>query len=283
MSEIFRVTRAELFKLVRRPAAWVLLATAVLLSQVFAYLIPYLGYRGGGSDMLDGSSPEEILASTLPAQLVTNTIGGFPVFAGALALVLGALMFGGEYGWGTIKTLFTQRPGRVSVLAGQVAALAVVLASSVAIMFGFGAITSTAIAVGENEPTAWPSVLDLLQGFAAGWLILLMWACLGAVLGVVLRGVALPIGLGVVWVLGIENLISAMAGSMLSALEPLRDVLPGVNAGSLVSAVIPPGMVEAPPGVSTSVDGGRALITLTAYVLVCVAVAIWSSRRRDVV
>jgi len=197
-----------------------------------------VGYRGGGSDMLDGSSPEEILASTLPAQLVTNTIGGFPVFAGALALVLGALMFGGEYGWGTIKTLFTQRPGRVSVLAGQVAALAVALASAVAIMFGFGAITSTAIAVGENEATAWPSVLDLLQGFAAGWLILLMWACLGAVLGVVLRGVALP---------------------------------------------IPPGMVEAPPGVSTSVDGGRALITLTAYVLVCVAVAIWSSRRRDVV
>src|SRR5680860_196652 len=119
MSEIFRVTRAELFKLVRRPAAWVLLATAVVLGQVFAYLIPYLGYRGGGSDMLDGSSPERILASTLPAQLVTNTIGGFPVFAGALALVLGALMFGGEYGLGTIKTLFTQRPGRVSVLAGQ--------------------------------------------------------------------------------------------------------------------------------------------------------------------
>ncbi len=283
MSEIFRVTRAELFKLVRRPAAWVLLATAVLLSQVFAYLIPYLGYRGGGSDMLDGSTPQQILASTLPAQLVANTIGGFPVFAGALALVLGALMFGGEYGWGTIKTLFTQRPGRVSVLAGQFAALAVALTVAVAIMFGFGAITSTAIAVGENESMAWPSVLDLLQGFAAGWLILLMWACLGVVLGVVLRGVALPIGLGVVWVLGIENLVSAMAGSMLSALEPLRDVLPGVNAGSLVSAVIPPGMVEAPPGVSTSVDGGRALITLTSYVLVCVAVAIWSSRRRDVV
>ena len=35
-----------------------------------------------------------------------------------------------------------------------------------------------------------------------------MWATLGAMLGVVLRGVALPIGLGVVWVLGVENLIS---------------------------------------------------------------------------
>ena len=53
-----------------------------------------------------------------------------------------------------------------------------------------------------------------------------------------LRGVALPIGLGVVWVLGIENLVSGMAESVLSALQPLRDVLPGVNAGSLVTAVM---------------------------------------------
>ena len=39
--------------------------------------------------------------------------------------------------------------------------------------------------------------------------------------------------------LGIENLVSAMAGTMLSALEPIRDVLPGVNAGSLVAALTP--------------------------------------------
>jgi len=43
----------------------------------------------------------------------------------------------------------------------------------------------------------------VIQGFGAGWLILVVWGSLGAVLGVALRGVALPIGLGVVWVLGI--------------------------------------------------------------------------------
>ncbi len=110
-----------------------------------------------------------------------------------------------------------------------------------------------------------------------------MWASAGAVLGTLLRSLALPLGLGVVWVLGIENLVSAMAGSVLSALEPLRDVLPGVNAGSLVSAVAPAGIVEAPPGVTSTVDGGRALLTLAAYVLVCVGLVVWSSSRRDVV
>ena len=39
------VVRAELFKLGKRPAAWVLLAAAAVLSQVFGYLVPYLSYR----------------------------------------------------------------------------------------------------------------------------------------------------------------------------------------------------------------------------------------------
>ena len=49
------------------------------------------------------------------------------MFAGALALVLGALMFGGEYGWGTVKTHAHPAPGRVSVLGGQLVALGVAL------------------------------------------------------------------------------------------------------------------------------------------------------------
>lgn len=283
MSEVLRVSRAELFKLARRPAAWVLLATAVLLNQVFAYLVPYLSYRGGGSDMMAGATPGQMLASALPEQIVVNTIGAFPVFAGALALVLGALMFGGEYGWGTVKTLFTQRPGRAAVLAGQFVALMVAVLTGVVVLFAAGALTSVGIALAEDQSTAFPAPFDLLDGFAAGALILLMWASVGAVLGTLLRSLALPLGLGVVWVLGIENLVSAMAGSVLSALEPLRDVLPGVNAGSLVSAVAPARIVEAPPGVTSTVDGGRALLTLAAYVLVCVGLAVWSSSRRDVV
>ena len=61
------VVRAELFKLVRRPAAWVLLAAAAVLNQIFSYLIPYLSYRSGDPSALrGGSTPEQLLASTLP-------------------------------------------------------------------------------------------------------------------------------------------------------------------------------------------------------------------------
>jgi ABC-2 type transport system permease protein len=73
-----------------------------------------------------------------------------------------------------------------------------------------------------------------------------------------------------------------MAGSMLSALDPLRDVLPGVNAGSLVAAITPERIGPSAPGVSTSVDGARSLLTLAVYVAVCAGLSLWSYRRRDV-
>lgn len=284
MSEVINVARAELFKLVRRPAAWTLLAASAVLSQVFGYLIPYLSYAGGDSGPMEGASKESILASTLPDQLVSNTLGGFPVFAGALALVFGALVFGGEYGWGTVKTVLTQRPGRTAVIGGQFVALTVATAVGVLILFALGSLSSMGIALAQDRSIDFPSLGDLALGYGGGLAIMLMWASLGALMGVLLRGVALPIGLGVVWVLGVENLITGVSSSVLTALQPLRDVLPGVNAGSLASAVMParPTGIDAPPGMNSYVADGRALVTVACYVAVCLAVAMWSYRRRDV-
>jgi len=277
------VVRAELLKIARRPGTWVLLGAATVLNQVFGYLVPYLSYRSGDTgDMFEGAPAEAVLASTAPDQLVGTTIGAFPVFAGALALVFGALVLGGEHALGTVKTLLTQRPGRLSVVAGQVVAVVVSLGVAVLVLFALGSTTSYGIATAEGLPVDWPGAGALAQGFAVGLLVLSTWALLGGVLGVLLRGVALPIGLGVVWVLGIENLVSAMAGSLLSALQPLQDVLPGVNAGSLVSAAMAERLVEPPPGVVSTVAEPRALATLLAYAVGSAMVAAWVTRRRDV-
>ncbi|HET9290535.1 MAG TPA: ABC transporter permease, partial [Actinomycetes bacterium] len=116
------------------------------------------------------------------------------------------------------------------------------------------------------------------------WLIMGMWCGLGAVLGFAFRGVALPVGLGVVWVLGVENLVSAVADSLLTGLRPLRDLLPGVNAGSLVWSLAPGGGAsgEPPPGVIDAVSGGRASIALATYVLGFAVAGALLARRRDV-
>ena len=105
---------AEMLKLYKRPAAWVLLLVTLVLSQVFNYLVPYAGYLSADNERV----AEQILARTMPENLISNSIGGFPMFAGALVLTFGAVSVGSEYGWGTLKTMLIQRPGRLSVYAG---------------------------------------------------------------------------------------------------------------------------------------------------------------------
>lgn len=280
---MYDVMRAELFKLRKRPSAWTLLAAALVLNAIFSYIVPYMSYTSGDtSGFMEGMSQDQILAGMMPDEIVPNTIGAFPVFAGAFALVLGAMAAGGEHGFGTVKTLLTQRPGRVPVIGGQLAALVVAVAVGVAVLFAVGIATAVGIGLAEGRTLTWPSVATLVQGYAAGVLVMTMWAFLGAMLGHVMRSVALPIGLGVVWILGVELLVSSMATSMFSGLEGVRDVLPGANAGSVVSNWIDTTAGEAPPGVGEFVSFDRGLLTLALYLVVGAAVTLVVTRRRDV-
>ncbi|TDU83528.1 ABC-type transport system involved in multi-copper enzyme maturation permease subunit [Kribbella voronezhensis] len=275
--------RAELLKLRKRSAVWVLFAAGLVLSVVFGYVLPYLGYvTGDGNQQTDGIPRAEVLRGVLPERVLDNTVGGFPVFAGALALVLGAVVIGSEYTWGTLKTILTQRPGRGSLLAGQFLGLFTAIAVWVLGIFAACSLCSIGIAVGEGADLNWPSPLELLQGLAGGWLVLTVWCLAGAALAVAFRNIALPIGLGVVWILGIEALLAGLVSSLLPSLEFLSDAMPGANAGSLVYAVTGMASADAPPGVREAVGGDRALLTLLGYALVFIAVAAFTTRRRDV-
>ena len=276
---------AEILKLRKRPATWILLGVVLALTQLFGYILPYSSWLTSDQNFqTQGLNPQAVLAGTLPGELVPTSLGGFPVFAGALALILGALVTGSEYGWGTMQTALTQRPTRLAVYGGKLAALAASTLAIVAVTFALNATVASVIATIESRPLDYPSLAELAKGVGSGWLILSMWAGLGALLGFTFRGVALPIGLGVVWVLGVENLVSAVADSLLTGLRPLRDVLPGVNAGSLVWSLAPGGGAsgEAPPGVIDAVTGGRATLALALYVAAFVAVGALLVRRRDV-
>lgn len=137
--------------------------------------------------------------------MVAYTIGGFPIFAGALALVLGA----------------------------QLSALVTILLGWVLAIFSACALAGVAVALAEGAPMAWPIAQQLVEGLAAGWLVLLAWGLAGALLATLFRGVALPIGLGVVWILGIETLLAAaVITTLLPDLEPVADTLPGVKRRS---------------------------------------------------
>ena len=275
--------RAEMLKLVKWPAMWVLAAVLLVLAQVFGYLIPYVGYRsGGGSGFAAGETQAQLLADILPANLVGNTLSGFPLFAGALALIIGALATGSEYGWGTLKTVLTQRVGRFSVLGGKLSAIATAILVLVLVVFGINSLWSWVIAETVGRPAEWPSVLDLTRGIAAGWLILGVWSLIGALLGTLFRSISLATGLGLVWALAVENLIRGFAG-LLGFLDAFQRGLPGVNAGSLVASLgaAPLDETGGTPGVTEVVSGTQAALVLIAYVVVLALIAGLALRRQD--
>jgi len=273
------VLSAELLKLRKRPATWLIVGIWLALNFTFAYLFPYLSYRTGSPTGPDGAAPPaQLLAEVLPANLVPNLLGGYPMFGGALVLILGALMTGSEYGFGTMKTLLTQGPRRIEVLGGILGALAVVVLVLGVANFTLSAGASSVIAATESAPGTFPPAAELARGLASGWLILGMWGLLGALAGIAFRGTALAVGLGLVWALVIENLIRGTA-ALLDVFDTVQRVLPGVNAGSLVAAL---GAGRGAPGVAAVVGGTHAVVVLAGYLAGFILVAGLLLARRDV-
>jgi hypothetical protein len=267
--------RGEAVKLVRRPAVWTLLGVALALSLTFSYLIPYAGYAGG----TDGPRAGRGLAALLPDQLVGNSVGGLPVFLGALMLILGVLTVGSEYAWGTWKTVLAQDPSRLRVYGAKLAVAVLAALAGVLAVFAAGAVVSAAIALAEDRPLHWPGGADLLTGIGAGWLIAAMWTVLGALLAVALRGVALPVGLGLVWLLAVQNLLALIAAPLLDAVATAQRALPGPNAGSLVAAL---GASPDTPGVAALAGGAQAAVVVAAYLAGFAVLGGVLLRRRDI-
>jgi ABC-type transport system involved in multi-copper enzyme maturation permease subunit len=269
--------RAELLVIRKRASTWILLAIWATLALVFAYVVPYAQYLNG--------SPASPLQDLLPQSLVGAVMGGFPFFGGVLALMLGVLTFGSEYGWGTLRTLFTQRPGRLQVFGAKLLALAATLAVFVLVVYALGAFSSSVIAVREGADTAVPSTWLLVRGLAAGWLILAVWAAFGVLLAVVARGTALAVGIGILYALVIEGLLSALA-SQVGALDNLVEFFVRANGYSLVVGlgVSSDEVGDNGPGSFSGpfVDSGQALLVLAAYLAAFLLVSGVLLRRRDV-
>lgn len=269
--------RAEIVKQSHRPAHRLLLALAVVQTITFTYLIPYAGFTGTVSGTPAG---DRGLAAMLPEQLVGNAIAGLPAFVGAFALIFGVLVAGSEYGWETWKTLLVQRPSRLALYGAKLVTVAAGLLVMVLTLFAVAAVSSVVVATVEDQPMRWPGIGSVLLGIGGGWLVAMMWGALGVLLAIAFRGVAMPIGLGLVWLLAIQNLLAAIAAPLLDWVADLQKVLPGPNAGSLAAAL---GAFEGAPGVDKVVSAGQAVTVVVAYLLVFGTVGGWLLRRRDIV
>jgi ABC-type transport system involved in multi-copper enzyme maturation permease subunit len=275
-----RSVGAELLVLRKRASTWILLGVWTLLGLLFSYLLPYLTYRGGIE--APGQSPLDAL---LPDRLADTLLGGFPFFGGVFALMLGVLAIGSEYGWDTLKTLLIQRPSRMRVLGAKLAALGAGLVPFVIVIFLAGAVASSLIAGAEGSTIGWPSAWELIRAVGAGWFVLATWAALGVLLAVVSRGTALAIGLGILYALVIEGLLSALA-SEVGWLDALVEYFLRANAYSLVVAIGVPttALVDNGPGsfFGPFVGAGQAISVMSVYAISFLVLSAILIRRRDV-
>ncbi len=272
----------EILKLRKRPATWVLGVILVLVVLFFDYYQFYSvikSLEAGGDDPTGQvTNVGQFKEYLLPGSVPVNVAGLLATFGGPIALILGALAAGGEYGWGTLKTTLTQRPGRLSVLLGKLLAVGVVVAVYSLLALGAGAIASYVMAGLFDRPVDWPSAGNLLEGLGVIWLVLAAWASLGAFLATLFRGTALAIGLGLVYGLAVEGLIFGFSDQS-RIIEAITYVLLGRNGAELANS-----LGEVPQSFSSPdpVDPAQAALVLGGYVLGLLLIAAVLFRKRDV-
>lgn len=280
MNDVVACTRAEFARLRKWPAFWIVLGTWIALNLVFAYLFNYLAYTSGSSSRMSNGQPREVLLQLmLPAAVPEVFTQGMAMFGGALMLVLGALVVGSGYGWGSWKTVFTQGPSRRAVVGGTVVSLMSVVVGLVGAAFVVDTGVAAMIGAAEHRTPTLPTAAHTLLGLATGVVILGMWTLAGALIAAIARGPALAVGLGLVWVLVVENLLRGVA-PIFSPVRALTDHLPGTAAGSAAGAMRTVGGT-ATPGVLDILSRPASFVVLAVYITVFACGTVALMVRRD--
>ncbi|HEV3232342.1 MAG TPA: ABC transporter permease [Candidatus Dormibacteraeota bacterium] len=276
---------AEVLKLRKRVAVWVLGIILLAVLGLLGYGLFYFSLKAPGvSRQLPPDEIANDLIRILPINFVAQTVGGMSQLGAALALILGVLSVGSEYGWGTLKTIFTQRPSRAQTHAGRVAALALVVALYVILAFAFCALCSAGVGAAEGDTGGWPGAGEIAGGMLASWLIMFFWTVFGMTLATWFRQSALGIGIGLTYAFVLEGLIFGLLRSV-TIIHDIQKFFPGANATALAQAFPAHGLSRAIRGqlVTPLVGGTQAALVLGAYVVVGLIAGLLLLTRRDVV
>ena len=269
---------AELIKLRKRPATWVLGGILLTVVALFGYVFNYIGLRQAASAGLNPEARQVFELGLSTKNLISTVAPLLAWLGGMVALILGARSAGSEYGWNTLKMVLTQKPGRAQVLGGKLLGLAAVLAVYVLAALVTGAVLGLLFGRLLDLPIGWPSAWDLLRGAAAAWLVMVALALLGYTFATLLRSTSLAVGLGLVYLLVIESLVSGFAGR-LELLAKVEKAMLGPNAEAVIRPFELPDPAFAGDAAISAMNGALALGAVAATLAIISALAL---RRRDV-
>ena len=284
---MYSVFRGELFKVVRRPGIWVLVSVLLVLAILIGYAITWLIYTfpppGSSQGLPPGTTLADFKVALYPQNFVRQTLSQWGVLGGVFALIVGVLMQGSEYGWGTIKTLYTQRSGRLTMLFGKIAALAVVVAVMVIALFAVDAASSSIVALVDGKTIGFPSADVIVKALVVAFLIFGFWAIFGLALSTLFRQSAMAIGLGLAYALVVEVLIFGLLGGLGGDIvKQIQQWFPIANTNYLAQSF---GQIRVRglQGQTTPyADASHAVVMLFVYVLAFTALTAYLSRTRDI-
>jgi ABC-type transport system involved in multi-copper enzyme maturation permease subunit len=282
MSDLWASFTAEWLKLWKRPSTWVLGVVLVALALTLSYglvvlAVFLLGARPSATGRLPAGTIDSIKAALYPERFLRTTLSAFSGALGygnAIALILGVLVTGSEYGWSTLQLVFTQRPGRLSAFGGKLLALAIALGVYTLALLAAGAAASAVLGAAYGHLTPWPDPGAVVRAFGTAWLVMGLWASLGVVLAVLFRQTALAIGLGIVYAVAVDGIVLPTLGIVSSARNVLRG-FPGANVTALVALF----GANRP---QVTIDATQAALVVAGYLVVFVLISAVLLARRDV-
>jgi ABC-2 type transport system permease protein len=277
--------RAELLILRRSKAAWALVLATPMLTLFTIYLLQFLEYLGDTPALYtQEGTPEQALEGLLPGQFNIQAIEQVAITVPFI--VLGAVIAGGDWGRGTIKTSLLQGPSRARTFAGQTLAIMVACAISVVLSFALAALASFLIRwyVGRaavGAAAAFPAAGVVGHTVAAGLLIGIAYGALGIALGTLCRSAAGGVAAALLWYALVDAFLYDLSISAGGTFQHVYNAFPAASVITLTS------MFGSPGGGASSatyqpVRPLLATLILAGYTLVFLGLAFLRLRRRDV-
>lgn len=272
------LVNAEWFALRRRVGVQVLVGVWALQVIVFAYLVLFIVYRSTAKT-LPPTAAAHALAALLPAGSGSFIVGSLPFYGGPVMLCIGAIIASGDYRFGTLRTLLSRYPDRVSFLLARFTGMTLLMLAVSIMTMLLSILCSGIVAKIQGLPLDYPSAGRLIIGLGAIWLVATAWAGLGFLIGILIRNLAAAIVIGLAWTLIVENLLFGGLGSVVPALNSIRVILLSPSSGSLAYAL---GAQTNTPGVASTASGPVATLVLAGYVVLSALISAAVLRRRDI-
>jgi ABC-type transport system involved in multi-copper enzyme maturation permease subunit len=286
-----RLVRAELLKMRRRQATWVVLIVLVVL-MTLTYLLTGSVYQFLGIIEFPGAY---------------GVIGQFAfALGGLLAIVYSAAFVGADWNWGVVRNVVARGESRTRYLLAKCAALAIALGLAMLIIFALGLVLTFLQGWIYGIPVASPlrgrGLQDLIDWLVLGYPVLVQRAALGVAVAVVLRSQLAGAVIGIVLFIGesiLTQILTAVAlfgrvtqgGGGFGNFEPIGpewfQFLP-ISIGGNILVLLPGGGGAAAAGggiqnlLLRPIPTEVALPAVLIYIVGLIGLAIVALRRQEI-